>query len=991
MPPSDFRSRTALEDSVKQALIRTKSRRALQRTPSFQRLPLGLALAAALVSLGLAARADAATLTWQGSINDAWSGFSSLGAPGTFGYVERNNWGYVGPKAPMPSSLDNLVFAGVNRLANANFQSGLTLGSLSFAANAGAFVLSGINIGLMEGGIGNLSSKRQTLALGITAYADQTWSGGTAGIDYTGSHLGADGTSLVLASNFTVKQEPFDIAIGDAGQATLTVLTGSSVAANSITLGREGGSLGTVNLRGATSFLSAVTDFNVGDQGDGLLDIESGAVVRHAEYGYLGRSGGSGSVTVTDAGSRWTMGKDLLAFAGDLTVVSGGLVEARSAYLAKNGGNAMQVTVQGTGARLSVADVLNIGQGGQGTLSVKGGGSVAATQLVLGATGVLNLQGGTVQVSSALNAGAADNFAWYAGTLHYLGSTSTGDGNLLGRYTTLAPGNRLLVDGQLTVALNNELSLLGGTAELGSLRVLGSVSVSAFSTLAVGEGGLDNQGALQLLGGTLGGVGSLVNSAVMGGHGLITGSQGFINNGLFESSGGRLELANSGENINNGSWDMLSGRGLLLSGGDLVNRGAMTLNGDTISGTAALVNDVGGSLSGRGVISAAFRNDGRLVVDTGNLRVAGESFENTGQILMGSATAVLSGATVYNSGRIQGQGQVNNAISNSGTISALGAGTQLTLGLVDNLNDGGQQVGTMVAGSGATLLVTDGVGENLGTIRLAGGTFDNNGHGLENGATGVISGFGTLNAGSVVNQGRIQLSGGVSALYGDVLNASAANGVAAGQIILSGNSNTTFYGTVDVQSGAELRVSTGSVATFFGLVQQRTGARFTGAGAKRFEGGVSVGASPGMGRDEGDVEFGDGNVYLAEIGGISACTEACAGDDAFKNASFDKYIVDGSLLLGGTLKLVSWNGFVAQSGQHFDLLDWGSVSGQFDSIDAAGFRLAAGTQLDFSQLYTRGEVAVVGGVSAVPEPGTWALWLAGLVGLGALRRRGRAA
>lgn len=964
---------------------RTATRTAIQRKASFQRLPLALAMAAAWMSMGLGAAADAATLTWNGAAaNGNWNAVSPSNG------IFRDNWGNTGITSNLrsPSHLDSLVFAGSTRLANSNDISALTLSALSFAANAGAFVLGGTNIGLMEGGISNLSGQRQTLNLGITAYADQTWNGGAAGIVYTGSHLGADGTSLVLANNFIVQQQALDIAIGDAGPATLTVLTGSSVSANSITLGREGGSLGTVNVRGAGSFLSAATDFNVGAQGDGILGIESGAVVSNTDYGYLGSSGGSGSVTVTDTGSRWTMGKDLLAFTGDLSVANGGLLEARSGYLAKYGGNTMQVTVQGAGSRLSFTDLLSIGEGGDGRLSVMTGGTVRANLLALGAGGVLNLQGGTLQVVSASNVGTSDSFNWYAGTLQYLGDTSTGDGNLLGRSTTLAAGNRLVVDGQLTVALNNDLTLFGGTAEVAGLLVHGSVSINAFSTLAVGAGGADNQGALQLNGGTLSGVGNLVNHAAMGGYGLINGSGGFINNGLFESSGGRLELATGGQNTNNGSWDMLSGRGLVLSGGDLSNRGAMTLNGDTVSGTAALVNEASGTLSGRGVIGVAFVNEGRLVVDGGSLRIARESFENTGRIVMGSATATLSGGAVYNRGRIEGQGQINNPISNTGTVSALGAGTTLTLGQVDNLNYGGNEVGTLVAGSGATLLLTQGFDvQNLGTVRLAGGTFDANGLAIQNGGTGVISGFGTLNAGSLNNKGRILLSGGVSELHADLLNASAANGVAAGQIILSGNSNTTFYGTVDVQSGAELRVSTGSVATFFGLVQQRTGARFTGSGAKRFEGGVSVGASPGIGHDEGDVEFGDGNYYLAEIGGITACTLACGTDDTLKNSSFDKYIVDGNLLLGGTLKLVSWNGFVAQSGQHFDLLDWGSLSGQFDSIDASGFKLAAGTQLDFSQLYTTGEVLVT--TSAVPEPATTALWLAGLGLLGGFARRRR--
>jgi hypothetical protein len=100
-------------------------------------------------------------------------------------------------------------------------------------------------------------------------------------------------------------------------------------------------------------------------------------------------------------------------------------------------------------------------------------------------------------------------------------------------------------------------------------------------------------------------------------------------------------------------------------------------------------------------------------------------------------------------------------------------------------------------------------------------------------------------------------------------------------------------------------------------------------------------------------------------------------------------VVQGHLGAGGTLKLVSWGSFVAQAGQHFDLLDWGSVSGSFDSIDASGFQLAAGTVLDTSRLYLDGSISV----QAVPEPAGWALMLAGLTPMLARRvgRRRRAA
>ena len=55
---------------------------------------------------------------------------------------------------------------------------------------------------------------------------------------------------------------------------------------------------------------------------------------------------------------------------------------------------------------------------------------------------------------------------------------------------------------------------------------------------------------------------------------------------------------------------------------------------------------------------------------------------------------------------------------------------------------------------------------------------------------------------------------------------------------------------------------------------------------------------------------------------------------------------------------------------------------------ARAFKLAAGTQLDFSQLYSTGEVLVT--TSAVPEPATTALLLAGLGLLGGIARRRQA-
>ena len=196
-------------------------------------------------------------------------------------------------------------------------------------------------------------------------------------------------------------------------------------------------------------------------------------------------------------------------------------------------------------------------------------------------------------------------------------------------------------------------------------------------------------------------------------------------------------------------------------------------------------------------------------------------------------------------------------------------------------------------------------------------------------------------------------------------------------MILSGQSNTAFNGSLEVQSGAELRVSQGSVATFFGMVNQRAGAVLTGTGSKYYEGGMAIGNSPGLGLDAGSVTFGAGNIYTAEVAGTDP------GDALGNGIQFDRYVVAGTLSFGGTLKLVTLDGFAPQAGESFDLFDWGSSQGHFANLDFALAPLAAGLAWDASQLYVDGSLQV----AAVPEPATTTLLLAGLGVFHLLARR----
>ena len=72
------------------------------------------------------------------------------------------------------------------------------------------------------------------------------------------------------------------------------------------------------------------------------------------------------------------------------------------------------------------------------------------------------------------------------------------------------------------------------------------------------------------------------------------------------------------------------------------------------------------------------------------------------------------------SGTIQGFGNIGNAISNSGTVEALGG----TLNLGGAVTNG--TGGLITAGTGSKVLVTGAMPSNAGVVNLTGGTFDTN-------------------------------------------------------------------------------------------------------------------------------------------------------------------------------------------------------------------------------------------------------------------------
>src|SRR5262249_51903940 len=240
-----------------------------------------------------------------------------------------------------------------------------------------------------------------------------------------------------------------------------------------------------------------------------------------------------------------------------------------------------------------------------------------------------------------------------------------------------------------------------------------------------------------------------------------------------------------------------------------------------------------------------------------------------------------------------------------------------------------------------------------GKINLQGGTAEFT-NALTNGSTGQIIGRGTLKVGGVglTNQGSIAFASGITDVFGDVNN---NTGNASLGVSISGNAAVNFWDDVTNTSGL-FKVNSGSTATFFGTF---SGNGITGnASDIHFEADISPGFSPASVTIAGNVSLGAAAKLKIELGGTQL----------LPTAQFDHVTVGGSLSLDGTLNVSFINGFHPAGGNSFDILDWGSLTGAFTSLQLAP--IGGGYVWDTSQLYTAGVLSVGGTLGDYNHNGT---------------------
>jgi hypothetical protein len=159
-----------------------------------------------------------------------------------------------------------------------------------------------------------------------------------------------------------------------------------------------------------------------------------------------------------------------------------------------------------------------------------------------------------------------------------------------------------------------------------------------------------------------------------------------------------------------------------------------------------------------------------------------------------------------------------------------------------------------------------------------------------------------------------------------------------------------MMGSTTLERNGALLVNNGNIT---GTTNVNYGSFAKGSGAYGLvnvnQGGVyAPGNSPGISTaaavnfDNSPVTSG-APVLSIELGGTMPGTQ------------YDRLHVTGNLSLGGTLAVSLIDSFTPVAGQAFDILNWGTLSGTFSTINVPTL---SGLAWDISQLYTTGVISL---------------------------------
>jgi len=558
-----------------------------------------------------------------------------------------------------------------------------------------------------------------------------------------------------------------------------------------------------------------------------------------------------------------------------------------------------------------------------------------------------------------------------AGTLRKSGGTGV---------STLGAGNFGYTQSGTIEALTGTVRLSGGPMSINAGSVFtgaGTVEVAASATF---NGSFDSSN-LVFTSGTQTGNGAVLNGTVTMNAGtlagtwqvasgqnlvLATGSSKSVsgagtvltNEGtVTQASVSSLSLATSASIVNNGVWDLQTDSGLSYVGGpptSFNNAGTLRKSGGT-------------GISTLGAGNFGYTQSGTIDAQTGTVRLSGGPMSiNAGSVFTGAGTVEVAAGTTFN-----GSFDSSNLVFTSG----IQTGNSAVLNGSVTMN-AGTLAGTWQVASGQNLVLATG---GFKVVSGPGTVLTNEGTVVQSGDSGNIS---LASGAAVANNGVWNIQNDSDVVY---VGGAATSFVNAGTLVKSaGGGTSTFSSSGLVFSNT----ATGTVD-----VQQGTlalPASFTNAGTLKGDGTFSSGGTGLL--NNGAVapgSFGVGTLAL-----IGAYTQSATGSfavDLTNLSSSDLFNITGAATLDGTLALNCLGACSFAIGDSFTILDAStSLMGSFASVTLSGFATGA-----FSLVYDLPNASVsllvTDTVTAVPEPGTAVLILAGLAIVGQIARRRRRA
>lgn len=387
-----------------------------------------------------------------------------------------------------------------NRLTIGNNASGMgellvTFGALDVATEA--------IVG--HGGTGSLGMTGGTLTIDGTLTVKSGLTEMSSGsVNLTGGTLSAHSVDLTNGGSLNhtggtleINGGVFDDGISDleiglsGGNPTLRFVNGASEVSSTISVAADAGGGGRLEVSGSATRVSATGGILIGYLGTGTALVEDGAT--------LSTSGISSFWVGYDYGSN-----------GALTIASGGKVVANAnAFVGTLNGSTGVVNVDGPNSTWTIADRLEIGNTGTGTLRVNGG-QVTANRLIMGddaravgtltmtfgsldvateaivgqgGAGTLGITGGALTIADTLTV-KSDATAFSSGVVHLSGGTLSAaavDNSRGGEFNFT--GGELRID-----EFDGSLAQLGGTlavrSPLGTMQITGNYTMDEFAVFA---------------------------------------------------------------------------------------------------------------------------------------------------------------------------------------------------------------------------------------------------------------------------------------------------------------------------------------------------------------------------------------------------------------------------------------------------------------------------------------------------------------------------